>query len=68
MTVEIVEKELSYKIVQAAYEVFNALGPGFMEKIYREAMVLVLRKKVTRWNGKSLCQYSSGECKSALTF
>lgn len=44
MPVEIVEKELSYKIVQAAYEVFNGLGPGFLEKIYQEAMVLVLRK------------------------
>ena len=44
MPVEIVEKELSYKVVQAAYEVFNGLGPGFLEKIYQEAMVLVLRK------------------------
>ena len=44
MPVEIVEKELSYKVVQAAYEVFNGLGPGFLEKIYEEAMVLVLRK------------------------
>lgn len=44
MPVEIVEKELSYKIVQAAYEIFNGLGPGFLEKIYQEAMVLVLRK------------------------
>ena len=41
MPVEIVEKELSYKIVQAAYEVFNGLGPGFLEKIYQEAMILV---------------------------
>jgi PD-(D/E)XK nuclease superfamily len=44
MPVEIIEKELSYKVVQAAYEVFNGLGPGFLEKIYEEAMVLVLRK------------------------
>jgi GxxExxY protein len=44
MAVEIVEKELSYKVVQAAYEVFNGLGPGFLEKIYQEAMILVLRK------------------------
>ena len=34
----IIEKELSYQIVQAAYEVFNALGPGFLEKIYEGAM------------------------------
>jgi GxxExxY protein len=44
MPVEIIEKELSYKVVQAAYEVFNGLGPGFLEKIYQEAMVVVLRK------------------------
>jgi GxxExxY protein len=44
MPVEIIEKELSYKVVQAAYEVFNGLGPGFLEKIYQEAIVLVLRK------------------------
>lgn len=40
----IIEKELSYSIVKAAYEVFNGLGPGFDEKIYEEAMVVVLKK------------------------
>jgi GxxExxY protein len=34
----IVEKELSYLIMQAAYEVHNALGPGFPESLYEEAM------------------------------
>ncbi len=34
----IVEKELSYLIMQAAFEVHNALGPGFPEAIYEEAM------------------------------
>jgi GxxExxY protein len=42
--VEIIEKDLSYQIVKAAYEVFNGLGPGFTEDIYEEAMVLVLKK------------------------
>jgi len=37
--VEIIEKELSYLIMQAAYEVYNNLGPGFPEKIYEEALV-----------------------------
>jgi hypothetical protein len=36
--VMIVEKELSYLIMQAAYEVFNQLGPGFPEAIYDEAL------------------------------
>ena len=34
----IVEKELSYLIMQAAFEVHNALGPGFPEAIYEEAI------------------------------
>ena len=34
----IIEKELSYLIMQAAFEVFNELGPGFPESIYEEAM------------------------------
>ncbi|MCZ2126295.1 MAG: GxxExxY protein [Anaerolineales bacterium] len=41
---EIIEKELSYSIVKSAYEVFNALGPGFQEKIYEESMKVVLKK------------------------
>ena len=43
MTVEIIEKELSYRIVQAAFTVHNDLGPGFMEKIYEEAMAIERR-------------------------
>lgn len=41
---DIVEKDLSYSIVKAAYEVFNGLGPGFDEKIYEEAMIVILTK------------------------
>ncbi|MBI5825498.1 MAG: GxxExxY protein [Chloroflexi bacterium] len=41
---DIVEKDLSYSIVKAAYEVFNELGPGFAEDIYEEAMIFVLKK------------------------
>lgn len=36
--VVIVEKELSYLIMQAAFAVYNELGPGFPESIYEEAM------------------------------
>ncbi len=39
MAAEIVEKELSYQLIQAAYEVHNQLGPGFLESIYEEAML-----------------------------
>ena len=35
---QIIEKELSHRIIAAAFEVHNKLGPGFPEKIYDEAM------------------------------
>ena len=35
---EIIEKDLSYAIMQAAFDVHNTLGPGFPESIYDEAM------------------------------
>jgi len=34
----IVQKALSYKIMQAVFEVHNQLGPGFLENIYEEAL------------------------------
>lgn len=34
----IIYPELSYKITEAAYEVHNTLGPGFLEKVYEEAL------------------------------
>jgi GxxExxY protein len=43
MSAEIIEKELSYAIMKAAYAVHNELGPGFLESIYEEAMTLQLR-------------------------
>jgi GxxExxY protein len=42
---EIVEKELSDLILQAASEVYHNLGPGFPEMIYREAMVRELTER-----------------------
>jgi GxxExxY protein len=37
--------ELTEQIIGVFYEVYNELGTGFLEKLYQEAMALVLRRK-----------------------
>lgn len=37
--------EISYKIVGAAFDVFNQLGFGFQEKAYQEALAIELKSK-----------------------
>src|SRR5687767_13126448 len=57
----IVEKELSYGIMQAAFEVHNQLGPGFMESIYEEAMVRGLRQVMEIERQKRIVVVYKGE-------
>ena len=45
---EIIEKELSYLIVAAFFEVYNYLGFGFLEAIYAEALELALARRGLR--------------------
>ena len=42
---KIIYKDLSYKIVGIAIEVFNGLGSGFLEKVYENAMMTLFRKE-----------------------
>ena len=42
---KIIYKELSYRVLECAYEVHNVLGPGFPENIYEEAMVRELKRR-----------------------
>ena len=42
---EIVEKHLSSLIIAAFYEVYNALGFGFLESIYAKALEIALRRR-----------------------
>jgi GxxExxY protein len=43
----IVHKDLSYKIIELALEVHNELGCGFLEKVYENALMLLLdREKI----------------------
>jgi len=37
-------EELTHKIVGAAYKVFNQLGFGFLESVYKKAMLIELTK------------------------
>ena len=41
----IVFKEESYKIVGAAFKVYNTLGHGFLETVYQEAFEIELQKQ-----------------------
>jgi GxxExxY protein len=41
----LIEKELSYTIVGAFFEVYNELGFGFLESIYSAAMEIALNRR-----------------------
>ena len=43
--VEIVHKDLSYKIVGILYEIYNNLGPGYQEKYYQSAIKMALERE-----------------------
>jgi GxxExxY protein len=45
MRQEFVEGELRREIVGAFYEVYNALGPGFVESIYSRALEIALKER-----------------------
>jgi len=34
--------DLTYKIIGSAYKVHNILGPGFLEKVYENALAIEL--------------------------
>ena len=38
MKTEIIFKEESYKIIGACFEVYNHMGPGFLEAVYQECV------------------------------
>ena len=41
---ELLEKELTEKVIGACFEVANDLGNGFLESVYRKALIIVLRQ------------------------
>ncbi|HOK52102.1 MAG TPA: GxxExxY protein [Bacteroidales bacterium] len=42
---ELIYKELTNKIINCFYTVYNTLGYGFLEKVYENAMMIELRKQ-----------------------
>lgn len=42
---ELLEKELTDKLIKAYYDVYNILGYGFLEKVYQNAMFLELKER-----------------------
>ena len=42
---ELLHEELTAKIRDAFYHVYNSMGPGFAEKVYENALALTLRKQ-----------------------
>ena len=44
-TAVIVEKQLSYAIVNAFYEVYNKLGYGFLESVYAKGLENALKRR-----------------------
>ncbi|MEO5644275.1 MAG: GxxExxY protein [Bacteroidia bacterium] len=42
--------EISYTIMGCAFDVFNQIGPGHLEKVYQKAMAAALREKKLLFN------------------
>ncbi len=59
---KVVYKELSFKIIEACFEVHNILGPGYSEKIYEEALSKELRDRGIGYERQKLVEvYYKGE-------
>jgi len=37
--------DITEKIISAAFEVYNRLGPGFLESVYENSFIIALRKR-----------------------
>jgi len=64
---EFVEGELSREIIGAFYEVYNALGPGFVESVYSRALEIALTERGMHVEREFTVQVSFAAGKLACT-
>ena len=55
---EMTDDDLTQKIIGCAYKVHNTLGPGFLEKVYENALRIELEKLGLRVRHRSLSMSS----------
>ncbi len=53
---DLIYPELSYKLVGLAYNVFNELGHGHLEKVYQKAYAKELKDAEIMFKEQALCQ------------
>ena len=51
---ELIEAELSERIIGCCIQVYRVLGPGFLEKVYEEAVALEFTKTGVRFERQKL--------------
>ncbi len=56
--VEVVLKEESYKIVGACFEVYNAMGCGFLEAVYQECLGIEFSKQTIPFKAQAPLELS----------
>jgi GxxExxY protein len=59
---EFAQHELTEKIIGCAYHVYNTLGSGFAEEVYKRSLLIALRKAGLRAASEvRICVYFEGE-------
>ena len=59
---KIIYKDLSFKIMEAVFEVHNTLGPGYSENIYEESLVKEFKDRGINYERQKMIEvYYKGE-------
>ena len=51
---QLLENALTKRVIGAFYDVYNAMGPGFLESVYSNALLMALPRSLT--SGRSALQ------------